>query len=322
MNIAEKSVFGKEKEYFRGRIPGIVCTDNGTILIYCELRDSDSDWAVIDIGLRKSTDGGESFTETKILVSGNKKDTVNNPLMIADGETLHFLYCLNYKRVFYMKSTDEGESWTQPRELTGCIKEQTGDFFWSCIATGPTHGIKSSDGRLIVPFWLAYNKEDEKSHHPSVIGVLYSRDGGESWKTGELYSGLRDASEFCVAELKGKIYANIRHENPEPCRAAGEITPDGRIIDVKFIEKLSDPVCCAGMCSTEDRLLFTNCAHKKRRIDLTLRVLDENFKEEKNIHISEEAGYSDVAVSPDKSTVFVLYEKESEIFFVKVPMLF
>lgn len=319
--MIEKVVFGKATGYYRARIPGIICTEKGALLAYCELRNSDSDWAVIDIGVRKSTDMGESWSELKIPVSGNKKDTVNNPLMIADGNVIHFLYCLNYKRVFYMKSTDEGESWTMPRELTDSIREQTGDFFWSCIATGPTHGIKTADGALFVPIWLAYNKEDEKSHHPSVISVLYSYDGGESWKIGEIFDGLQDASEFCIAETKAGVVANIRNENTEGCRAVGEITSAGRIHNVKFVPQLIDPVCCAGMCSAGDRLLFTNCADEERRINLTLKVLDESFNIQNSILLSEVAGYSDACTSYDKSTVFVLYEKEREIFFVKVPML-
>lgn len=320
MNILHKTVFGRENEYFRSRIPGIVCTEKGTLISYCELRSSDSDWAVIDIGMKKSTDEGESWSELKILVSGNKKDTVNNPLMITDGDIIHFLYCINYKRVFYMKSSDEGESWTTPRELTQCITEQTGGFFRSCIATGPTHGIKTSDGVLLVPVWLAYNREDEKSHHPSVIALLFSADGGESWRMGEIYDGLCDASEFSVAELSGKIVANIRHENPMRCRAAGEISSRYGICNVRLMESLPDPVCCAGMCAAGSRLLFTNCADEKQRINLTLRVLDEDFNTVESIFLSEDAGYSDVCVSPDKSTAFVLFEKEREIFFVKVPI--
>ena len=89
---------------------------------------------------------------------------------------------------------------------------------------------------------------------------------------------------------------------------------------MRLMESLPDPVCCAGMCAAGSRLLFTNCADEKQRINLTLRVLDEDFNTVESIFLSEDAGYSDVCVSPDKSTAFVLFEKEREIFFVKVPI--
>ncbi len=46
------------------RIPGIVVTSKGTVLAYCEARRTGkSDWDTIDILLRRSTDGGKTWTE-------------------------------------------------------------------------------------------------------------------------------------------------------------------------------------------------------------------------------------------------------------------
>ena len=43
------------------RIPGIVVTAGGTVLAYCEARKGDSgDWGIIDVMLRRSTDGGKT----------------------------------------------------------------------------------------------------------------------------------------------------------------------------------------------------------------------------------------------------------------------
>ena len=43
------------------RIPGMVVTEKGTLLRYCECRRSVSDWADIDIKISRSCDGGESW---------------------------------------------------------------------------------------------------------------------------------------------------------------------------------------------------------------------------------------------------------------------
>lgn len=310
MKIIKNTTMFSPENYERARIPGIVTLSSGTIIAYCELRQDKSDWAVIDIGMRKSRDGGNTFSDTEILVSGKGKDTVNNPLMIAEGNTLHFLYCINYRRVFYMKSTDEGESWSAPRELTDSIREQTGDFFWSCIAVGPCHGISLSDGTLLVPMWLAYNKEDEKSHHPSVIAILYSRDGGASWNVGEISRELSDPSEFSVASLPdGRVFANIRHEGEEKCRGAAEISSDFSIKHISLCENLPDPVCCAGFVSYEDGFLFTNCNSQRERKNLTLKRLTEGFSVTEELLLSEDAGYSDISLAPDGRTAYVLFEK-------------
>lgn len=314
MELLKSITVFSEKNYKRARIPGIVSLPSGTVIAYCELRQDDSDWAVIDIGMRKSTDGANTFGKLHILVSGGGRDTVNNPLMIADGDILHFLYCVNYRRVFYMKSTDEGESWSAPRELTDEIKAQTGEFFWSCIATGPCHGIRLMTGELLVPVWLAYNKEDEKSHHPSVIALLYSDDRGDSWKIGNFSDILCDPSEFSVAQLPdGRIFASIRHEGDEKCRAVAEISKNFEIENISFCNGLPDPVCCAGFSVYEDGFLFSNCESTGERENLTLKKLTADFEITDRLLLSRDGGYSDIALSPCRKKACVLCEADKSI---------
>ncbi len=67
------------------RIPGIVVTRSGTILAYCEARKSDSgDWGIIDVLLRRSTDGGETWLPRQQLVHV-EGDLPINPLAAAQG---------------------------------------------------------------------------------------------------------------------------------------------------------------------------------------------------------------------------------------------
>lgn len=311
MEKLRESVFEDAAGYFRARIPGIVCTDKGNLIAYCELRKSDSDWAVIDIGMKKSTDGGKSWSERRIIISSEGKNTVNNPVMITDGDILHFIYCINYREVFYMKSTDEGENWSEARSITDDIRKSLNGFFFSCIASGPTHGIKVSPGRLIVPLWLAYNRADSESHHPSVICVMYSDDGGESWKTGEICDELTDASESVAAEADGRIYLNIRHEGIFKCRYMAEIDEKCSIVNLHPDEDLPDPVCCAGFIAYKNGFLFSNCASAVSRIMLTLKKLDKKGQVAESLLISEKGGYSDIAVSSDNKTAYVLHEYEN-----------
>ena len=103
------------------RIPGIVVTAKGTVLAYCEARKfSDADRGEIEIHLRRSADGGRTFSPAKQVahlgprlprnphmpkakekkdMGGPDEQTVNNPVAIAaqDG-TVHLIYCVEYMR--------------------------------------------------------------------------------------------------------------------------------------------------------------------------------------------------------------------------------
>ena len=104
------------------RIPGIVVTTKGTALAYCEARkDSSTDYGEIEVHLRRSTDGGRTWSPARQIAhlaervegnptgrpGGDREQTVNNPLAIVDRQTgaIEFLYCINYEHCFSMRST-------------------------------------------------------------------------------------------------------------------------------------------------------------------------------------------------------------------------
>jgi sialidase (precursor) len=77
-------------------------TEQNTLIGYYECRKSDSDWADIDLKVIRSTDKGEHF-ETVWVISSNG-NTLNNPMMTVMEKEIHFLFCKNYKELFYCKS--------------------------------------------------------------------------------------------------------------------------------------------------------------------------------------------------------------------------
>ncbi len=150
------------------RIPGIVVTPSGAVLAYCEARRaSRSDWGEIEVHLRRSTDGGRTWSAPQHIahagprIEGNPKkksggeheQTVNNPVAIVDRTTgsIEFLYCVNYARCFSMRSTDDGLTWSEPKEITATFEPFRNKYPWKVIATGPGHGIQLRSGRLVVP---------------------------------------------------------------------------------------------------------------------------------------------------------------------------
>ena len=104
------------------RIPGIIATEQGTLIVCYEARSSFSDWSVIDLYARRSLDGGKTWQPRQLLFSGMGKNTANNPVMISDGDRVHFLCLENYKRLFHRVSTDEGRTWSAPVEITDALE--------------------------------------------------------------------------------------------------------------------------------------------------------------------------------------------------------
>ena len=156
-----------EGGYKLHHIPGIVVTAKGTVLAWCEARQKGGDWDQIEILLRRSTDVGKSWAAAGKIASVpgpktknpfslrvknvNQADvTYNNPVLIAgrDG-TVHFVFCLEYMRCFYARSTDDGLSFSAPVEITGAFEGFRKSYDWKVLATGPDHSIQLQGGRLV-----------------------------------------------------------------------------------------------------------------------------------------------------------------------------
>ncbi|HZK81085.1 MAG TPA: sialidase family protein, partial [Humisphaera sp.] len=168
-NSQAASIPGVEKQdlfeartggYTNYRIPGIVITEGGTLLAWCEARkEKGYDWDPIDVLLRRSTDGGKTFSEPRSIATapadarenpvavakhlGGHGITLNNPVLIAGpGETVHFVYCVNYGRCFYCRSNDDGKTFSSPTEITATFDKFRPQYDWKVIGTGPGHGIR------------------------------------------------------------------------------------------------------------------------------------------------------------------------------------
>ena len=56
------------------------------------------------------------------------------------------LLCRNNHRAFVMRSTDDGLTFTEPREITESIR--TPEFDWTRVASGPGNGIQIQTGGM------------------------------------------------------------------------------------------------------------------------------------------------------------------------------
>ena len=292
-------------EYPVYRIPGIVSLKNGVLALCYECRQ-DSDWSVIDVGFRISADGGKTWSERSIPVSGKGRNAVNNPTLIADGNILHLLYCENYKRMFHIFSDNQGDSWSEPTEITDIFD----NYYWSCLAVGPGHGLSHSDGKLFATIWMAFNQKDMFSHHPSLCGIICSCDHGKTWSLIHVFDGkLKDASEAALAELSdGSICVNIRNENEDHVRAVAFNRNGLEWSEPVLMTTLPDPVCFGGMCGCKDGILFVNCNSQSARENLTLRKSIDDALSWESLLLDASGGYADVCFNEKTDSAFVLYE--------------
>lgn len=302
--------------FCNNRIPEIVALPSGIMITYYECRMGWNDWSVSEIGMKRSTDGGKTWSVETYIASGAGKNTVNNPVMTAtnDGK-LVFVWFENYKRSFCRFSCDAGETWTERIELTDAFEEFRSDYAWTVAAVGPGHGIVTKDGKIVLTVWLTSNVSNIFAHHPSVAATIVSADGGVTWRRGEILPivNAQDPNEACIAETSHGVFMNIRNVSDKRRRYIA-VSDDGVSgwRDLHFAENLQDPICAAGMCSKEDALYFSNCRSDESRVNLSLSRSTDFGKTWESVQINESGGYSDVCINPVTKTAFVVYEAQGE----------
>ncbi|MFN3323981.1 MAG: exo-alpha-sialidase [Bryobacteraceae bacterium] len=325
------------------RIPGLVVTPKGTLLAYAEARRTGrGDWGAIDIMLRRGENGGSHWGEQEVIarVSGPLTKnpmalaqklgsegaiTYNNPVAIIDRQNgaVHFLFCIEYMRAFYMRSDDDGRTFSDPVEITATFDQFRPEYDWKVLATGPGHGIQLKNGRLLVPVWLSTGTGGH-AHRPSVVSTIYSDDGGATWKRGEI--AVPNNEEFVnpsetVAEqlADGRVMLNVRSESTQRRRLV-VTSPDGATgwATPRFQEELVEPICFGSLVrfsgagdDRPDRLLFVNPDSPTReRRNLTVRLSEDDgatWTRKKAVEPGW-SGYADINVGPD-GAIYCFYER-------------
>lgn len=224
-------------------------------------------------------------------------------------------------RCFYLRSDDDGVTWTKPVEITATFDRFRPEYDWRVIATGPGHGIQLRPGRLLVPVWLSTSKTSP--HGPAVASTIYSDDHGRTWQRGDIAVPEHfGPSETAAVELSdGRVMLNVRNRGATNRRLV-LFSNDGATnwSAPQFDDALTEPVCMAGLVrwptvetnsTPVQHILFSNPASGTRdRRNLTVRLSEDDGRTWSASRVLEPgpSAYSDLAVLPD-GTILCFYER-------------
>ena len=284
-----KNVFvGGTEGYKCYRIPTIIKSKKGTLLAFAEGRKNNcSDSGDIDIVLKKSYDNGNTWSELMIVWSDGS-NTCGNPSPVIDNKTGDIILLSTWnlgidnetqivngiskdtRRVYLARSTDEGQIWSTPNEITSAVKKSN----WTWYATGPCNGIQinngSYKGRIIIPCDHIEAISKKMYSH-----VIYSDDGGISWTLGG--RTLNDkVNESTIIELpKNRLMLNMRYYGSDNRYRQVSISNDGgkSWSEIKEDKLLIEPICQASLLRHGKYLVvFSNPANEKARNSMTIKL--------------------------------------------------
>lgn len=272
--VAQSEVFREGEEgYHSFRIPALLETRRRTLLAFCEgRRSSRSDTGDIDLVMKRSADGGRTWSGLQVIADMGP-DTVGNPCPVQDRATGRILLPLTgnpgnvterqmlhreveaRRTVHLSHSDDDGLTWTPPREITASARRPE----WTWYATGPGVSVQTKSGRIAVPCNHAVQGADDFFSH-----VILSDDGGATWRIGG--SVEAGTNECQVVELRGgALMLNMRSYHKKNRRAVSRSSDGGETWSaVEWDEALIEPVCQASLIAAQGVLYFSNPASVRR----------------------------------------------------------
>ena len=224
------------------RIPGLVTTSKGTLIAvydnrYNNSKDLQED---IDIGMSRSTDGGQTWEPMKVIMDmgeyGGRSQRLNgcgDPCVLYDhlnhtiwvaalwmsGSSPDQMLWWASKpgmtpeetgQFLLVKSTDDGLTWSAPINITSQIKTPG----WQLLLQGPGRGITLKDGTLVFPAQFKTDigtKAIDGGQYTCHSTIVYSKDAGATWQIGT--GAKSNTTEAQVVELAdGRLMLNMRDD--------------------------------------------------------------------------------------------------------------
>lgn len=340
------------------RIPGLVTTNLGTLISVYDIRYNGSAdlQADIDVGMGRSTNGGQSWEPMKTIIDmgtynglPQNQNGIGDPCVLVDRAT-NTLWVAGLwvnglpnqtawngskpglkpeetGQFILVKSEDDGVTWSQPINITTQCKLPE----WNLFFQGPGRGITLSDGTLVFP---AQFKDAQKVPYSTLI---YSRDHGKTWSVGT--GAKSNTTESQVVQLAdGSLMLNMRDdrnrtEKGDQNGRAVAITRDlGQTWSVHSSSNsaLPESNCMASLIAAKvkvngiptDVLFFSNPNDKVSRAHMTIKAsLDQGVSwpvaYQVELNSNDSYGYSCLTMVND-TTLGILYEGTKELYFQEI----
>lgn len=299
------------------RIPAILTLKSGVLLAFAEGRkNTSSDTGDIDLVMKRSEDGGKTWSEL-IVLWDDDVNVCGNPAPVQERRSgkIFLLSTWNLgsdhepqiikqqsrdtRRIYILESSDDGLTWSEPVEITGSVKQED----WTWYATGPCHGIQIMNGdyrdRLVIPCdHIEAGTEKYYSH------IIYSDNRGKTWELGGT-TPQDQVNECSVAELAGgKLMLNMRNYDRTQKSRKVSVSRDGGLSwsNIWSDPALVEPICQGSLINhTKKKVLyFTNPASETNREKMTLRASYDEGKTWPYSKVLHEgpAAYSDITFLP------------------------
>lgn len=326
------------------RIPGIAKTNDGTLLAVYDMRyTSRRDLqAHIDIGLSRSTDGGQTWERPRPIMDMGEygglpqdQNGCSDPNILIDAGTGEILVTALWthakpgthqwkdggsepgidpaqsSQFMAVRSNDDGKTWTKPENLTSQLKNPS----WFLFAPAPGNGITLSNGTLVIP------TQGRDANGLPFSNLTWSDNHGKTWTVSS--PARSDTTESAVVELSdGSLMLNSRDNRNRQDKSktngrAVSVTSD--LGDHWTIHEsdhgvLPEPVCMASLISHQladgrSVLFFSNPHHTSKRKKMTVQMsLDDGVTWNKQILLDQDGGAYSSLVMVDHDTLGILYE--------------
>jgi sialidase-1 len=339
--MTPKLLFPRQRRRFF-RIPSIAVTRAGTLLAFAgEKKGSIGDFGrETDVVLRRSTDGGATWTDAEAILSKKGVDFHSGPVVVDRQTGAIFKFArshgartrprTDWRENYVLRSDDDGKTWkarvlplTHPRAVRRFGPGNGG------------HGIQLADGTLVIQGGYRRRAGGELT---TSLCLIESRDHGKTWRIMKGSDLDNTHAEFCIAETgKGRIYVNVREVRGDERHVGVLNTADPSQFKLRRTVGLPGARCHAGITLVRGKaaahLYYTGPTGEtdKERYDASTRVnltlfrsdLDGRKWERVALIHNGKAAYSDLAVLPDGDLV-CLYESgrrfpHEQIFFVRIP---
>lgn len=251
------------------RIPAMIVAEDGSIVVAADKRyqshtDIGNGGHVIDIVVRRSTDGGRTWSEPVTIAKGegstasggeDKRCGYGDPSLVKgkDGK-LYCLFAAGNEGYFYGQkgmcmsvSTDNGVTWSSgegnpPVDLywSGAIKNVTtvgeaGKGLYDYFVTSG-RGLYIPDDDILMYLIPAQTMTSATEHTgDSQDYIFYSRDGGESWYFSERPM-VQGGDEAKIIQMNdGSLFGSIRKGGPRRFNTATYTkNDDGKTLSFNF----------------------------------------------------------------------------------------